>query len=116
MYIWITAKIFQAYHFIINQNMLLIFQTLTFNVENVVFNQKKISGEVLLDLQGHGGPAYKCRFFPSGQVVISAGADGSCKIWSAENGLNPVTLIGHKMAVTDLTIVEKGRNVVTVSK
>ncbi|KOB70407.1 putative WD-repeat protein [Operophtera brumata] len=70
-------------------------------------------GEVLLDLRGHGGPAYKCRFFPSGQVVISAGADGSCRIWSAENGLNPVTLVGHKMAVTDLKIVEKGRNVVT---
>lgn len=75
-----------------------------------------IPGEVLQDLKGHGGPVYKCRFFPSGVVILSAGADGSCRVWSAESGINPVTLIGHKMAITDFKIVEKGRNVVTVSK
>lgn len=71
---------------------------------------------MLLNLQGHGGPAYKCRFFPSGVVVITAGADGSSRIWSAETGVNPVVLKGHTMAVTDLAIVEKGRNVLTVSR
>ncbi|CAH2050692.1 unnamed protein product, partial [Iphiclides podalirius] len=72
--------------------------------------------EVLLDLKGHGGPVYKCRLFPSNIVLISAGADGSSKIWSAESGINPVTLVGHKMSLTDISIIEKGRNVITVSK
>ncbi|XP_038207995.1 proteasomal ATPase-associated factor 1 [Zerene cesonia] len=74
------------------------------------------SGDQLLDLKGHGGPIYKCRFFPSGIVVISAGADGSSRIWSAQSGINPVTLKGHVMAVMDVCIIEKGRNVITVSK
>lgn len=70
----------------------------------------------MLDLKGHGGPIYKCRFFPSGVVILSAGADGSCRIWSAETGINPVTLKGHTMSVSDVSIVEKGRNVISVSK
>lgn len=73
-------------------------------------------GEKLLDLKGHGGPVYKSRFFPSGVVVLSAGADGSSRIWSAESGINPVVLKGHSMAVTDVCIIDKGRNVITVSK
>ncbi|CAK1602268.1 unnamed protein product [Parnassius mnemosyne] len=72
--------------------------------------------EVLLDLKGHGGPVYRCKFFPSNVVLISAGADGSSKIWSAESGINPVTLIGHKMSVCDISIIDRGRNVITVSK
>lgn len=74
------------------------------------------TGEVVLDLKGHGGPVYKCRFFPSGIVVLSAGADGSCRVWSAETGINPVTLKGHKMSVADVTIIDRGRNIVSVSK
>ncbi|XP_031768977.2 proteasomal ATPase-associated factor 1-like isoform X2 [Galleria mellonella] len=74
------------------------------------------TGDVFLDLKGHGGPVYKCRFFPSGIVVLSAGADGSSRIWSAESGINPVTLKGHTMAVTDISIIEKGRNIISVSK
>ncbi|XP_028158826.1 proteasomal ATPase-associated factor 1-like [Ostrinia furnacalis] len=74
------------------------------------------TSEILLDLKGHGGPVYKCRFFPSGIVVLSSGADGSSRIWSAETGINPVTLKGHTMAITDVCIIDKGRNVITVGK
>ncbi|XP_041975242.1 proteasomal ATPase-associated factor 1-like [Aricia agestis] len=74
------------------------------------------TNEEVLDLVGHGGPAYKCRFFPSGTVVISAGADGSCRIWCAETGINPVTLKGHTMSVADICMIGRGRNVITVSK
>jgi proteasomal ATPase-associated factor 1 len=38
------------------------------------------------------------------------------KVWSAENGSNPVTLVGHSSGISDLAIVEKGRNVVSVSR
>ncbi|KAL4716907.1 hypothetical protein ACJJTC_012718 [Scirpophaga incertulas] len=74
------------------------------------------TGEMKLELKGHGGPVYRCRFFPSCVVVLSAGADGCCKIWSAESGINPVTLKGHTMAVTDICIIDRGRNVLSVSK
>ena len=36
-----------------------------------------------------------CRFFPSGKVVLSGGADLRLKIWSTEDGSCPVTLKGH---------------------
>ncbi|XP_053615931.1 proteasomal ATPase-associated factor 1 [Plodia interpunctella] len=74
------------------------------------------TSEITQELKGHGGPVYRCRFFPSGVVVLSTGADGSSRIWSAESGINPVTLVGHKMSVTDVTFIDKGRNVITVSK
>lgn len=79
-------------------------------------NLSIFAGEVLQDLKGHGGPVYKCRFFPSGIVVLSAGADGSCRVWSAETGDNPAMLRGHTMAITDISIIDKGRNVISVSK
>lgn len=47
------------------------------------------------DLQGHISDVNTCRFFPSGKVVLSGGADLRLKIWSAEDGSCPVTLKGH---------------------
>ena len=47
------------------------------------------------DLSGHIGDVNICKFFPSGLVVVSGAADLRMKIWSAEDGSCPVTLIGH---------------------
>ena len=47
------------------------------------------------DLQGHISDVNTCKFFPSGKVVLSGGADLRLKIWSAEDGSCPVTLKGH---------------------
>ena len=44
---------------------------------------------------GHISDVNTCRFFPSGKVVLSGGADLRLKIWSAEDGSCPVTLKGH---------------------
>lgn len=68
------------------------------------------------NLTGHAGEVYKCRFFPSGLVVFSAGSDMRLKIWCAKTGQCPVTLVGHTMAVTDVAIVDRGRNVLSCSK
>lgn len=38
------------------------------------------------------------------------------KIWCAQTGRCPVSLKGHKRAVTDFAIVDVGRNVISVSK
>lgn len=67
-------------------------------------------------MTGHVGEIYKCKFFPSGVVILSAGADMMIKIWCAVTGACPVTLRGHSMAVTDLAIVDRGRNIISVSK
>ena len=48
------------------------------------------------NLEGHISDVNTCRFFPSGKVVLSGGADLRLKIWSAEDGSCPVTLKGHK--------------------
>lgn len=45
---------------------------------------------------GHCADVYTCRFFPSGIVVLSGGADMQLKIWSAETGKCAATLIGHR--------------------
>ena len=57
-----------------------------------------------------------CKFFPSGIVVLSGGADLRAKVFSAEDGSCPVTLVGHKSGVSDLAIVDRGRNVVTAGR
>jgi proteasomal ATPase-associated factor 1 len=60
--------------------------------------------------------AYFCRFFPSGEVILSGGSDMQLKIWSAITGECAVTLIGHKAAILDTAIVEKGKNIISVSR
>ncbi len=46
-------------------------------------------------LEGHVGDIYTCRYFPSGIVVLSGGADLRLKIWSVQDGSCPRTLTGH---------------------
>ncbi|GFR20091.1 proteasomal ATPase-associated factor 1 [Trichonephila clavata] len=84
--------------------------------ENRLLIWNASTGSVLRNLEGHVWDVYYCSFFPSGVVVLSAGADMQIKIWSAVTGECPVTLTGHKAAITDAAIVERGRNIVTVSK
>ena len=47
-------------------------------------------------LEGHFGDVYSCRFFPSGVVVLTGGADTQVKVWSAESGQCAATLRGHQ--------------------
>lgn len=74
------------------------------------------NGQIRRVLEGHVGDVHFCKFFPSGLVVLSGGADIRLKIWSAEDGSSPVTLIGHTRGLNDACPVEKGKNVVSVSR
>ena len=67
-------------------------------------------------LEGHIGDIYSAKLFPSGVVILTSGADMRLKIWSAEDGSCPRTLTGHTAPVTDTAIVDKGMNIVSVSK
>ncbi|KAG0431946.1 hypothetical protein HPB47_021260, partial [Ixodes persulcatus] len=73
-------------------------------------------GYLLRELEGHVWDIYTCRFFPSGVVVLSGGADMQLKIWSAETGKCPVTMKGHSAAIHDTCVVDQGRNVISASK
>lgn len=69
-----------------------------------------------LELKGHVGDVLDVKWFPSGSVVLTAATDATIRIFSAENGINPRTLKGHKRAVTSLAILGVGKNVVSGSK
>ncbi|KAJ1956760.1 hypothetical protein IWQ62_005233, partial [Dispira parvispora] len=73
-------------------------------------------GSEQVALVGHKGDITTCRFFPSGQVVLSGSTDLQLKIWSAINGSNPVTLTGHTKTITDTGIVGRGRTVLSTSR
>jgi len=68
-------------------------------------------------LEGHILDVNVAKFFPSGKVVLSGGADMLLKIWSLENdGICAAILKGHKRAITACDFVDRGRNVVSSSK
>lgn len=71
------------------------------------------SGELRRKLQGHPIYTSKVEFFPSGEVLMSTGADMSIKIWSVIDGSNPRSLVGHKKPVTSLQPIGRGRNIVS---
>jgi len=64
-------------------------------------------------MEGHIDAVYTTRFFPSGTVILSGGADFRLKIWSAETGNCAATLTGHRGAINVVGIVERGRNVLS---
>ena len=66
-----------------------------------------------LSLLGHIDSVYATRFFPSGTVIISGGADFRLKIWSAETGNCAATLVGHRGAINAISVVERGRNILS---
>ncbi|CAD6196643.1 unnamed protein product [Caenorhabditis auriculariae] len=68
-----------------------------------------------LPLKGHAMDVYKCRFFPSGSVALSAGMDMTVRIWAIDNGNCARTLKGHKLAVTDICVLGVGKNVLSCS-
>ncbi|KAI9491452.1 WD40-repeat-containing domain protein [Zychaea mexicana] len=67
-------------------------------------------------MQGHLADVTAVRFFPSNQVLLSGASDFRAKIWSIQDGSNPVTLTGHTAGITDLAIVSRGKNVLTSSR
>ena len=57
----------------------------------------------------------KCRFFPSGLVVLSGGLDMTVRVFSVEYGKCVRTLMGHHGAVTDLGFIGTGNEVMSSS-
>uniref|UniRef100_A0A0V0JAY7 Proteasomal ATPase-associated factor 1 n=2 Tax=Schistocephalus solidus TaxID=70667 RepID=A0A0V0JAY7_SCHSO len=89
------------------------------------------TGDIRRSFVGHVSEVYCCRFFPSGLVVVTGGADMQLKIWSALTGECAATLRpgsggadgtgprepgGHRSSVVDIDFIERGRNIVSLDR
>eukprot|EP01112_Ceratiomyxa_fruticulosa_P010037 TRINITY_DN2633_c1_g1_i1.p1 TRINITY_DN2633_c1_g1~~TRINITY_DN2633_c1_g1_i1.p1 ORF type:complete len:399 (+),score=75.78 TRINITY_DN2633_c1_g1_i1:49-1245(+) len=68
------------------------------------------------EFEGHKGDVNVCKFFPSGKVVLSGGADWRLKIWDALEGGCGATLTGHQAGILGVDIIDRGRNVLSCSR
>lgn len=70
--------------------------------------------------KGHVGDIYFAKFFPSGKVVLSGGADTTLRVWDIldeDYDGTPVTMLkGHTQAVFEADFVDRGRNLVSCSR
>nr|AAH88671.1 Unknown (protein for MGC:99093) [Xenopus laevis] len=71
------------------------------------------NAEVKSVLEGHTMDVFCCKFFPSGQEVLSGGLDSLVKVWSVNDGSCLATLKGHRGSILDIAVVADGQNVIS---
>uniref|UniRef100_F6QNS6 Uncharacterized protein n=1 Tax=Xenopus tropicalis TaxID=8364 RepID=F6QNS6_XENTR len=69
--------------------------------------------EVKSVLEGHTRDVFSCKFFPSGQEVLSGGLDSLVKVWSVNDGSCLATMKGHRGSILDIAVVADGQNVIS---
>ncbi len=72
----------------------------------------EIAGE-LKKCEGHFGPVYGGAFAPDGKKAVSAGADGSLRLWDTKTGKELRRLDGHSGRVWCVAFAPDGRRVVS---
>jgi len=76
-----------------------------------------LEGSVARTLRGHIADINTVRFFPSGSVILSGGADMILKIWTlAQDGMCAAEFKGHKRGILSTSIIDRGRNIVSTSR
>ncbi len=69
-----------------------------------------------LALKGHRGPVNKILLTPSQTEAISAGADGTARVWDLEIGDCILVIEGHSGSITDMAITADGSLLITASE
>eukprot|EP00579_Thalassiosira_antarctica_P004376 CAMPEP_0201899212 /NCGR_PEP_ID=MMETSP0902-20130614/49939_1 /ASSEMBLY_ACC=CAM_ASM_000551 /TAXON_ID=420261 /ORGANISM="Thalassiosira antarctica, Strain CCMP982" /LENGTH=666 /DNA_ID=CAMNT_0048432565 /DNA_START=44 /DNA_END=2044 /DNA_ORIENTATION=- len=65
---------------------------------------------------GHEKGVHRIRLFPrTGHLILSAGLDGACKVWSVEQKKCMRTYVGHSAAVRDVQFNNDGTKFVSAS-
>jgi hypothetical protein len=73
-------------------------------------------GEIVLELKkcdGHFGPVFAAAFSPDGKKSVSAGADGSLRLWDTKTGKELKRLDGHTGRVWTVAFAPDGRRAVS---
>jgi len=71
------------------------------------------SGASRKTLTGHSGAVNGCAVSPDGSYIVSAGADGTLKIWDPATGAERDTLAGHSGAVNGCAVSPDGSYIVS---
>ncbi|WVF72382.1 hypothetical protein IAT40_007197 [Kwoniella sp. CBS 6097] len=73
------------------------------------------SREKEVQLKGHVGDVRDVKWFPSGEVILTASSDLSIRVYG-KDGINPRTLKGHTRAITSIHIIGVGKQILSASK
>ena len=69
-----------------------------------------------LALKGHRGAVTKIMLTPSGTEALSAGADGTVRLWDLEIGDSILVMEGHTAAITDMVLTADGSLLISASE
>ncbi len=70
------------------------------------------TGDILLEMAGHGGPIKQIRVSDDGKLALSAGYDGGARLWDLETGKLLRYFPGHEgLSVTSVAISPDGQTV-----
>ncbi|KAM3174601.1 hypothetical protein ACTXT7_010222 [Hymenolepis weldensis] len=98
-----------------------------------VFLWETRSSDIRRVFEGHASEVYVSRFFPSGLVVLTGGADMQLRIWCAVTGTCAAVLRaglggtdqpasgdkepgGHRSGILDVDFIDRGRNIVALDR
>jgi WD40 repeat protein len=75
-----------------------------------------ISDQTAMTLQVDEEGVYDVTFAPDGRRIVSAGADGTIKLWDAADGKEMMTLRGHEATVLSAKFSPDGKRIASMSK
>jgi len=67
---------------------------------------------LITELEGHVGRVFTARFVASGREILTAGADGTARLWSAATGSRRQVFRGDSHFLADATLAPDGSTIV----